>query len=81
MPCTLPNNTLPYPLLQLRRLELASVRLAQFTPRLAQALSGLTYLSCSGGYGACAMPAALPVDALCGGWASFERVCPACLAA
>lgn len=34
--------------LQLRRLELASLRLAQFTPRLAQALSGLTYLSCSG---------------------------------
>lgn len=34
--------------LQLRRLELASLRLAQFTPRLAQALSGLTHLSCSG---------------------------------
>jgi hypothetical protein len=32
---------------QLRRLELASLRVAQFTPRLAQALSGLTYLSCS----------------------------------
>ena len=34
--------------LQLRRLELANVRLAQFTPRLAQALSQLSHLSCSG---------------------------------
>lgn len=33
---------------QLRRLELGGVRLAQFTPRLAQALSGLTHLATSG---------------------------------
>ena len=34
--------------MQLRRLEIANVRLAQFTPRLAQALSQLSHLSCSG---------------------------------
>lgn len=32
----------------LRRLELSSLRIAQFTPRLAQALGRLTHLSCSG---------------------------------
>ncbi|EFN55411.1 hypothetical protein CHLNCDRAFT_134537 [Chlorella variabilis] len=32
---------------QLRRLELRTVRLAQFTPRLAQALARLTHLACA----------------------------------
>ena len=35
-------------LAQLRRLRLGNVRLAQFTPRLAQALSGLAHLDCQG---------------------------------
>lgn len=38
----------PEGLSQLRRLELGCLRLAQFTPRLAQALSQLTHLACTG---------------------------------
>ncbi len=34
--------------MQLRCIELENVRVAQFTPRLAQALSQLTRLACTG---------------------------------
>ncbi len=48
IPALLPLTLLSKLSLQLRRLELGTVRLAQFTPRLAQALGHLTYLACAG---------------------------------
>lgn len=55
--CANPNPPNPLPhshppthlhIMQLRRLELENVRVAQFTPRLAQALCHLSYLACTG---------------------------------
>lgn len=71
VPAHLPSPSVALPL-QLRRLELGGVRLAQCTPRLVQALSQLTFLSCCGALcmlrgllcrmdgGRCAMPPQAP---------------------